>query len=79
MIRTQIQLEEKQYRDLQELAHAQDISMAELVRRGVDLALAQAERTRRWKRATSLIGAFDSGVADVAEKHDQYFVDSISE
>jgi hypothetical protein len=72
MIRTQIQLDEERYRKLQQAAREQGQSMAEMVRSGVDLALALHERRKRWERARSLVGTFASGSKDVAEKHDHY-------
>lgn len=71
-IRTQVQLDEAQYRKLQEMAREEGVSMAELVRRGVDLALLQLERKRRWERARALVGKYASSTADVSEKHDRY-------
>ena len=76
MIRTQIQLDEACYRKLQQVARAQGQSMAEVVRLGVDLALALYERRKRWGRARSLIGTFASGRRDVAAKHDQYLAEA---
>jgi hypothetical protein len=72
MIRTQIQLDKERYQKLQQVAREQGQSMAEVVRSGVDLALAVYERRRRWERARSLVGTFASGHRDVAEKHDHY-------
>lgn len=75
MIRTQIQLEEEQYRRLQQIARQEGISMAELVRRGVDLALLQLERSTRWRRAQALVGRYASGKRDVSRKHDKYLAE----
>ncbi|MFH1575284.1 MAG: ribbon-helix-helix protein, CopG family [Acidobacteriota bacterium] len=72
MIRTQIQLDEEQYRKLQMIAREQGLSMAEVVRTGVDLALSLYESRRRWERARALVGGFASGRRDVAERHDRY-------
>jgi len=72
MIRTQIQLDEANYRKLQKIAREQGVSMAHVVRTGVDLALALYERSRRWERARALVGGFTSGRRDVSEKHDRY-------
>ena len=76
MIRTQIQLDEARYRKLQQVAREQGLSMAEVVRSGVDLALALYERRKKWGRARSLIGTFASGRGDVAEKHDRYLAEA---
>jgi hypothetical protein len=77
MIRTQIQLDKERYRRLQQAAREQGQSMAQVVRSGVDLALAFHERRKRWERAQSLVGAFASGCKDVAEKHDHYLSKAI--
>ncbi len=75
MIRTQIQLEEAQYRRLKELAAGQRVSVAELIRRAVDNLLTTPatipEEERRW-RAIAAVGRFRSGLGDLAEKHDAY-------
>jgi hypothetical protein len=76
MIRTQIQLDEDRYRKLQEMAREQGLSMAEVVRTGVDLALAFYERQRRWQRARAMVGRFASGHRDVARKHDRYLAEA---
>ena len=72
MIRTQIQLDEDHYRKLQTVAREQGVSMAEVVRSGVEMAIAQHERRRRWDRAASLLGKYASGRKDVAQRHDRY-------
>ena len=72
MIRTQIQLDEERYRKLQKLAREQGVSMAQVVRTGVDMALSHYERSGRWERARALVGGFSSGRKDVSEKHDCY-------
>lgn len=76
MIRTQIQLDEDRYRKLQKVAREQGLSMAEVVRSGVDLALALYERRKRWERACSLVGTFASGDRDVARRHDHYLAEA---
>jgi len=76
MIRTQIQLDEDRYRKLQRMAREQGLSMVEVVRTGVDLALSLYERRRRWERARAMVGGFASGGRDVAEKHDRYLAEA---
>ncbi|MGQ9804370.1 MAG: ribbon-helix-helix protein, CopG family [Anaerolineae bacterium] len=77
MIRTQIQLEEVQYRRLKELAASRRLSVAELIRRAVDDWLATsaaiADEERR-QRAIAAAGRFRSGLGDLAEKHDEYLI-----
>ena len=72
MIRTQIQLNDEQYQALQQLAREHRISMAEIVRQGVDLALAQLDRRRKWEKVRALAGEFSSRESDIARKHDEY-------
>lgn len=76
MVRTQIQLQERQSQALKQAAKAAGISVAEFIRRSVDTALREqaaaedGETARR--RALGVIGAFDSGTGDLAAAHDRY-------
>lgn len=76
MIRTQIQLSEEQARRVKAMARRQGVSMAELIRRGLDRLLAEEEpaRARHWSEAEALVGAFVDAAAgrDVAARHDAY-------
>lgn len=78
MIRTQIQLSEEQYARLRDLAHRHRVSVAELVRRGVDKLLTEGPAPDRGlrQRAMQLAGAFHSKETDVATKHDAYLADA---
>lgn len=75
MIRTQIQLTEEQATTLRQLAASEGVSMAELVRRGVELLLGardpEADAHLR-QRALAAAGRFASGCGDLAEAHDHY-------
>ncbi|WP_376792713.1 ribbon-helix-helix domain-containing protein [Thermoflexus sp.] len=75
MIRTQIRLEEAQYRALKKLAARQQVSVAELIRQAVrewlEKSGAVSEEERR-QRAIAVAGRFRSGLRDLAEKHDKY-------
>ena len=76
MIRTQIQLTEQQTAALKRLAAKRGVSMAELIRQGVDIVLragggAGPEEQRR--RAMSAAGRFRSGRSDLSAKHDEHF------
>ena len=78
MVRTQIQLDEKQLVALKSRAAQEGVSMAELVRRGVDLVLASANcgnAGERIKRAIAVAGRFSSGVPDLSTNHDRYFTE----
>lgn len=75
MLRTQIQLREDQSRKLKEMAAEYDVSVAELIRQGIDLLIQSSpEATLEEKRlrATAVIGIADSGITDLATNHDHY-------
>ena len=78
MIRTQIQLEEKQYQKIKEMAATYDVSMATLIRQSVDLWIekeAKPNREELKQRALSVIGIAEDidGATDVSVNHDKYF------
>jgi hypothetical protein len=80
MIRTQIQLSEEQSLSLKRLAEAKGVSMAELVRQGVDLLIRQGNRPSPEQlraRAAAAAGRFRSGRKDVARRHDHYLADAM--
>jgi hypothetical protein len=74
MIRTQIQLTEEQARRLRELAAAQGVSLAAIIREAVDrYARDGSELESRWARALGVRGYRDrSRATDVAADHDRY-------
>jgi len=76
MIRTQIQLEERQLRRLKKLARQEGIPLAEMVRRCVDHFLEKKgpARSELYDRASRIIGAFRDreGKTDVSTDHDRY-------
>lgn len=76
MVRTQIQLTEKQARRLRAEAREQGVSMAEMIRRLVDRGLAEesSARARLYDRAARIVGRFADrrGVTDLAREHDRY-------
>jgi hypothetical protein len=79
MVRTQIQLTEEQHTALKRLAETRRVSMAVLVRQGVDEVLKSVvavsdEEIRR--RALEIVGKFNSGKSDISEKHDEYFAEA---
>jgi hypothetical protein len=75
MVRTQIQLAEEQVEALKRLAAKRHVSIAELIRQGVD-ALIRSVGTvspeERRKRAIAIAGRFRSGLSDLSAKHDDY-------
>mgnify|MGYP002713124054 CR=1 FL=1 len=77
MIRTQIQLEEKQYQTLKEMAAEYNVSMATLIRQSVERFIEQEEKPSREElkmRALSIIGIAEDvdGATDVSINHDKY-------
>lgn len=82
MIRTQIQLTEEQARRVRALARREGVSMAEIIRRGVEELLAAQEPARDdlWDAAAAVVGAFRDadGADDVARRHDEYLDESFS-
>ena len=72
----QVYLEERQDRALRRLAAEEGVSLSELIRRSVDLLLAQlpVERDPAWK----IIGLGRSDVNDLGTRHDDHLVDELS-
>ena len=81
MVRTQIQLTEVQARMLKRLATAENISMAEVIRRSIDQTLAASRAPSdhdRRARAVSVVGAFGSGERDLARRHDEALAEAFA-
>lgn len=79
MVRTQVQLTEKQITALKKLASKRRVSIAELVRQGVDSVLEsdiEASDEERRQRALSVVGKFKSGRKDLSTNHDKYLAES---
>lgn len=80
MVRTQIQLEEQQAAMLRRAAAERHVSVAELIRRSVDLYLSSAvcptSREEQRERAIGAAGRFRSGVTDLGEAHDRYLAEA---
>ena len=74
MIRTQIRLTDEQARCIKRIAIERQVSMATVIREGVDLLLRSAETAvpddERIERAISVAGQFRSGSGDGAAQHD---------
>ncbi len=82
MVRTQIQLTEKQAEAVKTMAQREGVSMAEMIRRAVDKAVGaqhMPDREELWRRATEAIGCIHSDVTDMSERHDDYFVEACLE
>lgn len=66
----QVYLRKDQLQALRALAQKRGVSLAELVRQGVDKLLAEVPLEE--DPALEIIGLFHSGLGDLAEKHDEY-------
>jgi hypothetical protein len=80
MVRTQIQITEYQAQKLKQLAGAQAVSMAELIRRAIDQLLASAapiSDDEQQRLALAFLGQFPDidGATDVSENHDRYLAE----
>jgi hypothetical protein len=81
MVRTQIQLEDRQAEMLRKLSEEGGLSMAEIIRRSIDLYLASIPpkpgREEQRERAIRAPGRFRSGVHDLGESHDRYLQEAL--
>jgi hypothetical protein len=78
MVRIQIRLTESQAQSLRKLARRCGLSVAELVRRGVDQVLASglsADVDQEKRKAIAVAGRFRSGRRDVSARHDHYLAE----
>jgi len=79
MVRTQIQLTEAQSEQIKHAAAESHVSMAEFIRKAVDLALRQSVavgNTTRLERAVQAAGRFHSGGKDGSEHHDNHLAEA---
>ncbi|MFA5807202.1 MAG: ribbon-helix-helix protein, CopG family [bacterium] len=80
MVRTQIQLTERQARELKRIAAKEHVSMAEIIRRAVDAKIragaAEVPWEERVRRAMAAMGKFRSGLKDVSKRHDHYLAEA---
>jgi hypothetical protein len=75
MVRTQIQLTEKQAASLKRLAASRHLSVAELIRQAVDAAIRGGmpiDQEEKRRRALAIVGRFRSGKRDISREHDKY-------
>jgi hypothetical protein len=79
MVRTQIQLTQKQLKALRAKALGLNVSVAELIRRAVDAyvgaEIAPSFEERR-RRALEAAGRFGSGKTDIGKRHDDYLAEA---
>lgn len=81
MVRTQVQLREDQAQTLRLMAREQQLSVAELIRRSIDLYLAVADEQpldQKYERALALAGKYQDA-ADFGRNHDHYLADAFAD
>ena len=79
MVRTQVQLTDRQLETLRRDSAATGRSVADLIRQGVDQYLAgrsELGREERIERAIGVAGKFSSGRSDVSANHDRYLAEA---
>jgi hypothetical protein len=79
MVRTQIQITEEQAKAVKRIALSRNLSVAELIRRAVDIMVKSsqaADPEERLKRAIDVVGKFRSGKHEIAKRHDKYLADA---
>lgn len=77
MHRTQIQLDDEQWRAVNRVAGQRGVSAAQVIRDALDQAL-PAEVDQRRERAVDSIGGFHSGRGDVSVRHDDHLADAFA-
>ncbi len=80
MIRTQVQLTERQMSALKTLSHKRQVSVAELIRQGVEHVISGPEPIsdeEKMRRAMAIVGKFTDkdGATDVSINHDKYLAE----
>jgi len=79
MVRTQIQLTERQAAALKKLSISRHQSISELIRQAVDTMIktgAVVDVEDKRKRALAIVGRFRSGKRDISKEHDKYLGES---
>jgi hypothetical protein len=79
MPRVQVTFSDEDMQYLSARAAASGRPVAAVVREAVEQDRARDEQRQRREAALSVIGKYRSGLGDLAENHDEYFVQSIEE
>lgn len=75
MVRTQIQLTDEQAQAVKRLAASKGVSMAEIIRQGLDRILTERSDSKTRKQALEIAGRFRSGFKDVSREHDAHLAE----
>jgi hypothetical protein len=79
MVRTQVQLTERQLQALRRRSADTGRSLADLIREGVELYVSSPQRPTRddqVERALGVAGRFSSGSADGSREHDRHLAEA---
>jgi hypothetical protein len=86
MVRTEIELTDKQSNILARLADKRGVSMDELIRTSIDLFIHTAHSTgngtrsdEQYERAFEAARMFSSGISDLGRGHDKYLAEIYAE
>ncbi len=82
MVRMQAQLTERQLAALRDIATERGLSVAALIREGVDAVIERRGKPSREelvRRAHAVAGKYSSGVPDLAVDHDKYLDEAYRE
>jgi hypothetical protein len=82
MIRTQVQLTERQLEALRSASATTGRSVADLIRQGVDQYLSgrsELNREEQVERAIRIAGRFSSGRSDVSASHDKHLAETFGQ
>jgi hypothetical protein len=74
MVRTQIQLTEKQAQKLKELSLSRRESVAALIRKAIDqfIVAGKPDRSALYRQAGSVVGKYKAEKSDIAVEHNRY-------
>ncbi len=77
----QVELSKEVVRILEQIAQRRSMSVRELVEQAIQQLIDRETEThqQRVERALSVVGKYRLGVSDLAENHDFYFAESVSE
>ncbi|MBM4038696.1 MAG: CopG family transcriptional regulator [Planctomycetes bacterium] len=82
MAQIEVTLADEQRAALEELARIRNVPVAELVKKGIEEVLRSARGRRdpeTIRRALEVVGKFNSGLGDLAERHDDYLAEAYEE
>ena len=80
MVRTQVQLTQKQLQALRQLSQSTGRSVADLIRQGVEIYVGSRQQPspeERIERALQVAGRFSSGSADGSLEHDRHLAEAL--